>query len=226
MVAAGAVLIAFALIWPTLKGNQISNATLASITPITPKTYAATVDGAHLGDPNALVKMDVWEDFQCPACARYSQITAPLVIQNYVETGVVYYTFHFWPFIDGGNPTGESHQAANAAMCASEQGRFWDYHDILFVNWSGENQGAFMNPRLIAFAQTLGLNMTDFNKCFDANPYKAIIEQDFADGQAKDVTSTPSIFVDGVMVLVSQNPKLVPTYEYIAAAIEAALAGK
>jgi protein-disulfide isomerase len=219
MVAVGAVLIAAALILPSLKpvGDFIQS---------TPRTYSAPEEMNTLGEPNALVKVDIWEDYQCPACANFTTQVETLIIQNYVDTGKVFYTFHHFPFIDSQSVTKESNQAANASMCAGEQGRFWDYHDMLFANWNGENQGAFVDNRLIAFANSLNLNMSDFKACFTENRYSEQINQDFEAGKAKGVTSTPNIFVDGIMVLNSQNSKYVPTYGDVAAAIEAALAGK
>ena len=167
--------------------------------------------------------MDVWEDFQCPGCQSYSQNYEPLIIQNYVETGKVFYTFHHWAFIDSQSATKESQQAANASMCAGEQGRFWDYHDLVFANWNGENQGAYNDKRLVAFAETLGLDMADFKSCFNANPYKDQIDQDYQAGSDWGVTSTPTIFVNGQKVVNSQNERSIATYEDIAAAIETAL---
>lgn len=225
LVTLGALLIGFAFILPML--NTVRNAasktpSANAVTPITPKVINAKVDGQHLGDPNAPVKIDVWEDFQCPACRNYSQTVEPLVITNYVETGKVYYTFHFYPLIDGGNAAGESHHSANAAMCASEQGRFWDYHAILFANWSGENQGSFADARLVAFADSLGLDLTAFNTCFQSDRYANFINQDLLTGQTAGVSGTPSVFVNGQIV----TPGYVPSYDQLAAAIETALAGK
>lgn len=225
MVAVGALLIGFAFISPMMnifKGSTNKTPDASAITPITPRTFNTRVDGQHLGDPNAPVKLDVWEDFQCPSCKRYSEQVESQVITNYVETGKVYYSFHFYPFIDGGDSTGESHQSANAAICAAEQGRFWDYHAILFANWSGENVGSFSNPRLVSFAESLGLDMTAFNTCFQANKYADLINQDYTDGQAAGVNGTPSVFVDGQII----SPGFIPTYDDLAAAIETALAGK
>ena len=191
----------------------------APVTPITPRTFHTTVDGPHLGDPSAPVKIDAWEDFQCPSCKQYTEETESSVILDFVETGKVYYTYHFYPFIDRGLPGGESHQAANAAMCASAQGRFWDYHDMLFANWIGENEGGFANPRLVAFAQTLGLDMTAFNACFSADRYASQIQQDFAAGQTMGVNGTPSVFVNGTIL----TPGYIPTYDDVAQAVNAAL---
>lgn len=189
------------------------------VTPITSRTFNTTVDGTHIGNPDAPVKIDVWEDFQCPACKQYSEQTEPAVIADFVETGQVYYTFHFYPFIDGGTPGGESQQSANAAMCALEQGRFWDFHDMLFANWAGENQGGFADSRLLTFAESLELDMTAFNACFIENRYADEIQRDVVLGQGFGVSGTPSVFVNGTNL----TPGFIPSYDDVAQAVQAAL---
>jgi protein-disulfide isomerase len=167
--------------------------------------------------------MDVWEDFQCSGCLSYTQKVEGQVLKAYVETGKVYYTFHFFPFIDGGK--GESHQAANAAECASAQGRFRDYHDMLFANWLGENAGSYTDPRLVIFARDIGLDMTKFNQCFQANTYAAQIQQDVVAGTALGVPPTPGIFVNGKAVESSAGKNYLPTFDDISKIIDAALGG-
>jgi len=209
MVIVGALLIASALIIPSLQP-------VGTIAQITPRAITATVKMNSMGNADAPVKVDVWEDFQCPACKLYSQQFEPQLVANYVETGKVFYTFHNYPFIDSQTSTKESHQAANAAMCAAAQGRFWDYHDILFANWIGENVGSFTDKRLVAFAQALNLNLTDFKTCFNQNQYQAEIEKDLSDATSKGVTGTPTIFVNGVQT----------SADVLFATIDSALAGK
>jgi protein-disulfide isomerase len=199
------------------------------VTPVATRVINAQVDGASMGDPNAPVKIDVWEDFQCPACKTYSEGTEPQVIDAYVNTGMAYYTFHQYPFIDGtladrafAYNGGESDHAANASLCAADQGRFWDYHDMLFANWNGENQNAFSIERLLAFGQSLDLNMDDFKACVESDQFKAQIEADYTMGQQWGNTGTPSVYVNGELV----SPGYIPSFEQISAAVEAALAGQ
>jgi protein-disulfide isomerase len=217
MVIVGALLLATALIYPTLNPAPVGD-----VTQITPRAFNVPVDMNTMGNPDAPVKVDVWEDFQCPACAQYSSEVEPQIIANYVDTGKVFYTFHHYPFIDSQVTTKESHQAANASMCAGAQGRFWDYHDMLFANWKSENQGAFANNRLLAFAENLGLKMDEFKTCFNKNQFSAEIESDFTDGKNRGVTGTPSVFVDGVHI----TPGYIPSYAEVSQAIDNALTGK
>jgi protein-disulfide isomerase len=93
---------------------------------------------------------------------------------------------------------------------------------MLFANQRGENQGAFADRRLEAFAEALGLDMPAFQSCFGESRYEQDIVQDRQAGSDLGVTSTPSIVVAGQLV-VSANPGFIPSYEEISAAIEAAL---
>jgi protein-disulfide isomerase len=188
---------------------------------ITPVPYQM-VDGKAIGNPNAKVKIEVYEDFQCPACNGYTaSVEKQLLTSSYITDGLVYYIYKQFPFIDSQSITKESHQAANASMCALEQDRFWDYHDILFVNQGVvENGGSFNDKRLQAFAESLGLDMTAFNDCFRANKYSEEIDADYQSGKSKGVNRTPSILINGT----NQFPTYAPTYDEITAAIDAALA--
>ncbi len=213
---AGALLVVAALIIIRPPGGVST----ASVTPIVP-IDRPQAKGTSMGDPSAPVKLDVWEDFQCSACVYFTKNVEPGILDQYVDTGKVYFTFHFYPFIDGGQ--GESHDAASAAMCAAAQNRFWDYHDILFANWQGENSGSYTRARLTAFAQKLGLDMNAFDQCLQNNTYAAQIQQDVAAGSKLGVPPTPGIFVNGKPVQSSAGANYVPTYRDVAGAIDAAM---
>jgi len=211
IIIVGALLIAFALIYPNLK----SIGEIVTVEP-NPRPMA---DGTAMGDPNAPVVIAVFEDFQCPACQNYTEEVETLITETYVATGQVYYVFHQYPFIDSASVNKESQQAANASMCAAEQGLFWEYHDILFANWNGENAGAFNDRRLTAFAEALGLDMGSFSSCFEENRYRDEIQADFDLGSEMGVSGTPSVFVNGQQI----TPGFVPSFDDIRQAIEMAL---
>ena len=207
-----AALLVFLVVWQPLSS-------VGEIVTVTPAALP-NADGLSLGDANAAVTIDVFEDFQCPACRNFTENTEPLIIQNLVATGQARYVFHHYPFLDGNGvgSIGESDQAANAAMCANEQDKFWEMHSILFANWNGENQGAFSNRRLQAMAESIGLDMDAFNSCFNADQYEAEIQADFDLGGEMGVSGTPTIFVNGSRV---GQPGQVPSYQEIADAVSA-----
>ena len=218
LVAAGALMIAFVFIRPmVLRTQAMARATQVPVISITPVAINTQVDGLHLGDPNAPVKMDVYEDFRCSACVNYTQNYEPQIIQTYVETGKVYYTFHSFIVIDGNDGTDASYQSANAAMCAAEQGHFWDYHDTLFANQVTESASLFTDERLAIMAQNLDLDMTAFNKCFRAKRYASDIQKDISQAISLNLSFTPSILIDGT---------LIRSFDQLSTVIDTALAGK
>lgn len=177
-------------------------------------------DGRAMGDPDAPVIIEAFEDYQCPACAQYSRQIEPQVEQAFVESGEVYYVFRHFPFIDDNAPGSESDHAAVASMCAANQDQFWAYHDTLFANWDGENQGAFSDRRLIAFAEKLGLDMGQFESCFNGQDTQDVVMQDFLLGRSLGVTGTPSVFINGEQV----SPGFIPSFEDISSKVEEILA--
>lgn len=210
LIVLGAALVVLAVVWPQLRP-------VGEIIPVTPADWPEA-DGLSLGDPNAPATIDIFEDFQCPACRNFTEKTEPLVIQNLVATGKARYVFHNYPFLDDQAARKESDQAANAAMCANEQNKFWDMHSILYANWNGENLGAFTDRRLQAMAENIGLDMNAFNSCFNANKYQAEIQADLQLGQQMGVSGTPSVFMNGQPVVQGNQ---VPSYEQIAQAVNA-----
>ena len=211
IIIAGALLIVGVLIYPNLK--PIGNIT----TP--PAANRPLVIDNTLGDPNAPVIVEEYADFQCPACASWSQNIEKQFLEKYVQTGKVQFKFHVFSFIDDRSTTQESKNAAAAAYCAMDQGKFWEYHDILYANQTGENVGDFSDRRLAKFADKLGLNLSQFNSCYSSGKYKQRVVDEKAAAENLDIKSTPSFVVDG---------KLVPLKKFtdLDAAVDAALAAK
>lgn len=188
---------------------------IGQIIEITPVPRPMASDNS-MGDPKAPVKIVEYSDFQCPICLEYYQQAEPQIVNEYIATGKVYFTYRSM-----GNWIGaESVAAAQAAYCAGDQNKFWEYHDMLFTNWTGENVGDFNSRRLTAFAQKLGLDMNAFNSCFNGHKYADKVSQDNADGLKAGVQGTPTFFINGTKY------DGAPTYAPLKAAIDAALAGK
>lgn len=156
-------------------------------------------DGTAIGDPNAPVVIEVFSDFQCSACEIFHDETVHDLIETYVDTGKVYLVYRQFPIIDQNAARKESQDAALASLCAAEQGRFWEYQDVLFENRTGENVGAFVSARLEKFAENLGLEMTQFSTCLDEGRYRADVEADFTLGQELGISSTPTLVINGTL---------------------------
>jgi protein-disulfide isomerase len=157
-------------------------------------------NGKSLGSPDAKVVIQEFSDFQCPVCERFHQTVLPSLITDYITTGKVRLEFHHFLVIDSNTGGNESHRAAEASECANEQGRFWDYYDILYANQAGEGSGAFADANLKAMAKAVGLDTNKFNSCFDSGKYSKVVSDDEALARQDKLTGTPSLLVNGVLV--------------------------
>jgi len=92
---------------------------------------------------NAPVTIEEWADFQCPACGQFARLTEPQLLSTYGAKGQVSIVFHHFAFLGQ-----ESSWAAEAAECAGEQGKFFEFHDALYSSQAGENRGAFSKDNL------------------------------------------------------------------------------
>lgn len=170
--------------------------------------------GRSLGDPEAPVKIDAFEDPQCPACGLFTERIEPLLVAGPVPKGEVFFTYKDFPFLGP-----ESFDAA-VAMRAAEAlgGKFWDYHQLIFHNQDGENGGAFSQDRLADMAELVGLDRDEFLAELEAPEHLAAVNAELEEGQELGVNSTPSLIVNGEVV------RGVPTWEALSEQIEAAAA--
>ncbi len=155
------------------------------------------VSGRIEGNPAAPVRIIEFSDFQCPFCGRFTRDTAPLLLEEYVETGQASLEYRHMAFLGP-----ESLSAASASECALDQGRFWDYHDLLFLRQSGENRGAFSDGNLKHFARELQVEFPDFDvdafdRCFDSGVKDSVVQDLTAEARDLGVQSTPSFFING-----------------------------
>ncbi len=151
-----------------------------------------------LGDSKAKVTVVEFADFQCPYCERWFTTVEPTIINDYVKKGKVKFIFRNYAFLGQ-----ESNFAAEAAYCANDQGKFWDFHNYLYQHQGTENSGTFTKTNLEGFAQTLGLNTEQFNTCLDSDKYATAVSSDLAEGQKAAVQGTPTTFINGQMILIN-----------------------
>lgn len=147
-------------------------------------------DPARLrGRPDAPVTIVEFSDFQCPYCRR-AQSTLRDVLAKY--SGKVNLAFRDFPLRQI-HPSAQS--AAEAARCAGEQGKFWEYHDALFAD-----QSRLDPPGLSEHARSLGLDTAQFNSCLSGGKYKSAVGKDLQEGIAAGVSGTPGFFINGVFL--------------------------
>lgn len=198
-VSVAAVIVAALLIWPYVR-------------PAYQGRERPQVNQNSMGDPNAPVTVEEFSDFQCPFCRQFTTESEDEFVKSYVETGKVYFTYTPFSFLGP-----ESLQAAEAAYCAMDQGKFWDFHDIIFDNQAGENSGALSDAKLKDFAAQLKLDTNAFNQCFDRGKYEQQVNTNLEYGRGKGVNATPYFLVNGEQ-LVDMNG--------LVNAVEAALGNK
>ena len=172
-----------------------------------------------LGSESAPITIVKFGDYQCEACYHWFHNTRSTLIDNYVETGKAKLVFMDLPFLGRDSIT-----AAQASYCAEDQGKYWEYHTMLYTFQEVEayDSGWADRDRLNAFASSLDMNMDEFNECMDSSKYKNRVKANFDEAVRNGVDSTPTF------ILISQDNKLemfagAQPYSVFAATIESML---
>ena len=193
-----AILIAGAVIYSTGAKNikpEKQNAQETAQRPSKPQID----DDVVLGNPDAPVTIFIFSDYQCSFCGKFFEETELLIRKNYVETGKVKMVHKDLAFLGP-----ESKAAAQAAECAKDQGKYWQYHDVLFETEirDGQEHNGNLNKNLFGkIASDLKMNVDEFLLCFDSQKYAAEVEKDIQEAQsAMERTSTPTIFINDKMI--------------------------
>lgn len=156
--------------------------------PVTEVSLDVPVAGRPMrGSPQATVAIVEFSDYQCPFCGRYVAQTLPRITSDYIANGRVQYFFVNLP-IESLHP--QAFRAHQAAICAGEQGRYWEMHDRLFAN-----QAALAVDDLARHAGAVGLEMGEYETCFEDGRTAARIREDQALGQQAGAAGTPFFLV-------------------------------
>ncbi len=145
-----------------------------------------------LGDPNAPVTLIEFGDYQCHFCNVHFHNTEHRLLENFIKTGKVKMIFKDFTIIGP-----DSVNAAHGTHCANDQGKFWEYHDILYSNWTGENNGWASSDNLLRFAQEIELDIDQWSDCMIDEKYSQIISNSNKDARELGITGTPAFFVIG-----------------------------
>jgi len=141
------------------------------------------------GDPNAPVTVIEVSDYGCSHCRDYSRDTEPKIEEQYIKTGKVRYIVHSFGFAP------ETQQVAAASLCAGDQGKFFEYHALLF-----KNQGAFDANSLALYAQQVGIDVQAFSTCVNSGKHLADVDASSKAAVAAGVQATPSFFINNKLV--------------------------
>lgn len=207
---------------------ELSNTVLADNAAARIPDKTSVDERFTMGASDAPITVTEYGDFQCPACRQFEETNGGNFKNDYVKTGKVKFVFQTWAFLDQNSAYKESHVAAEAAYCAADQKRFWDFHNALYTNQLPENTGKLTADRMKQMAAQLQLNPGDFNKCLDSGKYRQTVNDDATKVIQKGVTATPSFAIDGQLVTAGgkASPGTINSYDDLKAAVDKALAAK
>jgi protein-disulfide isomerase len=139
-----------------------------------------------IGNKGAGIVVVEFSDFQCPFCREAFFILQDVLARH---TSEIYFQYRHFP-LDTPHPL--ARKAAEASMCANQQGKFWEYHDLIF-----RNQDTLTPASLLEFAIEVGLDGSKFASCLKSDEFKKYVEEDFQAGKALGVEATPTFFING-----------------------------
>jgi protein-disulfide isomerase len=148
-------------------------------------------DSPYLGNLSAPITIVDFSDFQCHLCARFVKNTEPLINETYIQTGQASLVFKHLP-----NRGFDSMGAHLAAQCTNDQGKFWQFHNLLYENQQGIDTGWVNEENLKTFASQIpGLEMGQFNSCFNSQKYKEFIDNDVKLANSQGFFDTPNFII-------------------------------
>lgn len=167
-------------------------------------TDATPVDGAPT--------LEVYEDFQCPACASFEAALGS-TIEDLASSGKVRLVYHVKNFLDDNLRNDSSTRAGNAAFCAADAGKFQEFHNQIFANQPGTEGDGFSDETLTGIATSVGISgdaLSTWETCYKAGRYNDYIDSveqaSFEDG----VRGTPTVRINGedIELAAIQTPEL------------------
>lgn len=157
----------------------------------------------YLGNPSAPITIIDFSDLQCHLCARYVKNTEPIINETYIQTGKAALVFKHLP-----NRGFDSMGAHLAAQCINEQGMFWQFHELLYKNQQAIDSGWVNEDNLKKFASQMpGLDLEQFNSCFDSKKYEGFINNDIQIAHSQGFFDTPSFII--VNSIDGSNPEVI-----------------
>ncbi|HEV8404579.1 MAG TPA: DsbA family protein [Nitrososphaera sp.] len=188
---------------PATTTNQKSAPT-QSAEQITTQLLSPSVASAPaLGSDDAKVTIVEFGDYQCTWCHRWHEGTKDRLVSDYVNTGKVRFLFKDFPINDLSDRA--SSLAAEASYCASDQGKYWEYHDEIYSNWEGENTGWVTRTSLEQFAHDAGVrDIPAFSGCIDSGKYTSVVRDNYSLARSIGLDATPSFIV----IIEGETPQL------------------
>lgn len=170
--------------------------------PFRPKDLVVG-ESATRGSDDAPVTLFEFSDYQCPYCRRHATTVMPGIIEEYVDSGKVRIVMREFPIE---NIHRRAFAAAQAALCAGSQGKYWDMHDLMFAN-----QSQLSDENFKSHGETLGLEAAAFESCLADDETSERIRANQKEGQSMGISGTPS-FVIGLTNAEDSNKVQVTKY--------------
>ncbi|MFN3706026.1 MAG: DsbA family protein [Thermoflexales bacterium] len=201
-----------------LREANSTNPTIAQSATATPQAVAVVQPRprSSLGSDQAQVVIVEFSDFECGYCRLFYERTLPQLREEYINSGKVRFSYRHFPILADSSLT-----KAEAAECAGEQERFWEYHNALFSGKvSGQGNQADLKQALVRLAGEMNMDTARFEACLNEGRYRNQVMEDYQVARSAGVQGTPTFFVNGKL-LVGAQPMLAFRNE-----IEAALRGQ
>lgn len=153
-------------------------------------TVDTTMGSPVLGSLDAPITIIEFGDYQCPQCNKWYHDVKPDIEENYIQTGKANLVFVDLAFFGP-----DSKKAAQATYCAEEQGKYWEYHNMLYSNQGGINDGWANTENLKKFASGLNLDLESFNNCLDSDKYQKRVEHNIQVAKKNGASGTPTFII-------------------------------
>lgn len=167
-------------------GNEALNLDMGQ----THGTVSTAMGSPILGSNSAPITIIEFGDYQCPQCYNWFHNTKDSIVENYIETGKANLIFLDLAFLGRDSP-----KAAAATYCAEEQGKYWEYHDLLYNSQEGIDTGWANSERLKAFAFSLELDMDLFDSCVDSGKFAKRVQFNINEAKKQGATGTPTFII-------------------------------
>ena len=155
-------------------------------------TVSTALGSPLLGSESAPITIVEFGDYQCHQCKNWFHNTKPAITQNYIETGKASLVFVDLAFLGK-----DSRKAAEASYCAEEQGKYWEYHDLVYSNQEEIDDGWANSERLKDFAFMIGLDLELFENCLDSGKYKKRVQFNIDQAKKNGANATPTFIIVG-----------------------------
>lgn len=153
-------------------------------------TISTALGSPILGSESAKITIVEFGDYQCHQCYNWFHNTKDSVVENYIDTGKANLVFVDLAFLGR-----DSIKAASASYCAEEQGKYWEYHEMLYNFQEGIDSGWANSERLKAFALDLGLDMELFDNCVDSGKFTKRVQYNISEAKKQGASGTPTFII-------------------------------